>query len=476
MRSGKIRPKVLALAVLCALPMVSMADNAPLVPSSGQAGVFYYELGGGNDSPMPAFLDTNTIPLTVGGNTGLGYNCGVFNPKLSIENAINGIKNSAMNMEQSVINNATGAIYDMPLYLIARANHTAYDMLTNQFFNAQTQLQVSTKSCQVMQAEMARGQNPYTNWATIAMGNDWQKHMSLSFSARSLGDSGGQDINEVKQEVAQDNGKNGVPWIHGANASGGGSNAGGEGQPTIQVIHDAVVAGYNVLLQSGRNYDDESAPGKTPQNAYLVQTWASPADAAKWIVNVVGDQEITTYPGGAKRSTPGVGLLPDVYEQTQIVQKQLVNLIDGSTSITVANLQALASPSMVLNKQAVQAFQKLDSVDQTIYVHKLAQAISAERVAEKVRLAKQLFMVGMSVPAIFSNKAAKTDINNAIKKLDDYRNSMTFGNGKIFGSAAKVVQAVMAQTSAAAQQSATIQPSANPGLPLENGAIAKQGS
>lgn len=468
---------LLTLALMAALPSAALADsNGPIVPSNGKMGAFYYQLGGGNDVPMPAFLDTNTVPLSVGGNMGLGYNCGVFNPKLSIENAINGIKNSAINMEQSIINNATGAIYDMPLYIIARANHTAYDILTNQFFNAQTQLQVSTKSCQVMQQEMANGQNPYSNWASIAMGDDWEKHMSMAFSSSRLGASGNQDINEVKQEVAQDNGKNGVPWVFGAGPGSGGSNAGGEGQQPIQVVHDTVIAGYNVLLQSGRNYDDQSAPGKTTKNAYLVDTWSSPTDAATWVINVVGDQEITTYAGGPKKSTPGVGLLPDVYEQTETVQKQLVNLVDGSTSITIQNLQALASPSMVLNKQAIEAFQKLTPVDQTIYVHKLAQAIAAERIAEKVRIAKQLLTQGEHVPEIYGNKAARSEVNSAIAALTDDRNSMTFNNGHIFGSAAQVVEAVMSMTEANAQASAGIQPNATPGEPLDNGAIKKQGS
>jgi integrating conjugative element protein (TIGR03755 family) len=469
---------LLTLSVGMALTSVSHA--APLVPESGDTGMFYYQMGGGDTVPYPATLDTQTIPLSVNANVGLGYNCGVFNPTLSISNAINGIQNSAMNIEQSVISNATSAIYNMPMYILARANHTIYDLMTNQFFSAQTDLSASTGSCQAMQAQIGNGQNPYTDWATVAMGDDWKKHMSMAFGQSQssyqsgmLGDSNNSDINVVKQTVAEDNGDNGVPWIHGASQSGGGNNAGGQNQPAIEVVHDAVVAGYNVLLQSNRQYDDQSAPGATPQDTYLVGIWSNPEIAATWVVNVVGDEEITTYAGGPKQSTPGVGLLSDVYQQTVTVQQDLVNLISGATPITIENLQAVASPSMVLNQAAIQAFQQLDGVSQAIYVHKLAEAIAAEQIAEQVRLAKQLLMVGESVPQIYGNKAAKTDIASAIKKLDDYRNNMTFNNGQVFGAASEVVQAVMSMTNSQANAATQIQPSNNPGAPLTDGAMPK---
>ncbi len=472
-----VKKTLSGVGVSIALICVSYAG--PLVPASGDNGLFYYQLGGGDTVPYPASLDTQTIPLSVNANVGLGYNCGVFNPTLSIANSLNGIKNSAMNIQQSIISNATSAIYSMPLYILARANHTIYDLLTNQFFNAQTDLSASTGSCQAMQSQIANGQNPYTDWATIAMGDDWKQHMSSAFGSNKLsagyGDSNNSDINVVKDAVAEDNGDNGVPWIHGASQSGGGSNAGGQGQPAIEVIHDTAVAGYNVLLQSGRQYDDTSAPGSTSENSYLLSVWNSPAAAADWVVNVVGDEEITTYAGGPKQSTPGVGLLSDVYQKTVTLQQDLVNLINGTTPITIQNLQAVASPSMVLNQAAIQAFQQLDGVDQAIYVHKLAEAIAAEQVAEEVRLGKQLLLSGESVPQIYGNKAAKTDITNALKKLDDYRSNLTF-NGQPFGTASEVVEAVMNMTNARATAAAQIQPSNAAGAVLTDGALPTQGN
>ena len=84
---------IMALGMCGVMPCVTHAEtNDPMVPNSGKMGAFYYQLGGGSNVPMPAFLDTQAVPLSVGGNVGLGYICGVFNPQLSIENAINGIK------------------------------------------------------------------------------------------------------------------------------------------------------------------------------------------------------------------------------------------------------------------------------------------------------------------------------------------------------------------------------------------------
>jgi integrating conjugative element protein (TIGR03755 family) len=388
---------------------------------------FYYGMGGGNDIPMPAYLDTNTIKIRAEGNIGLGYNCGVFNPTLSIANSLNNIKNSFQNLSQTVVQNATASIAEFPMYMIARANPTLYDLLNNGLLGARDDLSISTKSCEVMQNQIGSGQNPYTDWGTFALGDDWKYHMSLSGSSGTnlFGDSSSGDINQVKQTVQSDNGKNGVSWVQGTSTRGG-TYAGGVGQPVIQVIHDTVIAGYNTTLQSGRGINDTSAPPLTTGNDHLVSTWRSPLIASAWIANVVGDYTITTYNGGEKNSIAGVGLLPETQTLTQTITQNLMNLVSGTDEMSIENLQAVSAPRVMVNEAVINAIRAETPVMQSILISKIAQQAATAKVIDEALLARQLLQSGSQVPAIYGNSAAQDDIEKSIKRLDKAIDDLLF--------------------------------------------------
>lgn len=101
--------KTLSLIVLT-LPLIAHAD---LIPTDNNT--FYYKMGGGQDIPVPAYSGAASVPLHVDANVGLGYDCGLFNPKLSITNSLNAIENSFQNIEQGVVQNATAAIAEFTL-------------------------------------------------------------------------------------------------------------------------------------------------------------------------------------------------------------------------------------------------------------------------------------------------------------------------------------------------------------------------
>lgn len=307
---------------------LSSTTHADLIPTGNNP--LYYKMGGGHSVPVPAYSGASSIPLRADGDVGLGYNCGVFNPQLSITNSLNGIASSFQNIEQGVLANATSAIAEFPMYALSRADPDLYNLLNNGLLGARKDLELSTKSCQVMQSQIAEGKNPYTDWATMSMGNDWKYRMSMAGKSglrAGANDANNADINLVSKQVSQDNGDNGIPWVHGANIGRNGAYAGGRNQPAIFVIRDTSVAGYNVILQSGRNYDDDSAPARTDANAHLVDTWSNPKLAADWITTVLGDEKITTFAGGDKQSTPGVGLLANNQQLTTQTTQQLVDLV-----------------------------------------------------------------------------------------------------------------------------------------------------
>lgn len=456
----KLKNYLLLLTI--AIPMTALAN---LIPSDNHS--VYYQIGGGADIPMPAMYETNTVPLSVSGNIGLGYNCGVFNPILSITNSLNNIKSSFQNMSHTVVDNATAAVAEFPMYELARANPTLYDLFNNGLLGAREDLNVSTKSCQVMQNEIASGQNPYTDWGTISIGDDWKYHMSMAGSGAN--DENDNDINQVKDSVQHDNGKNGVSWVQGSRSATG-LRAGGEGQPAIEVINDTVIAGYNTLLQNNREPDDTSAPLRSDKNARLVDTWQDPKQAATWITQVVGDVKITTFNQGEKSSTPGVGLLPDNQIDAQTIQDQLTDLVMNHTMITVEHLKAVSSPQVMMSPAIIQALQQQTPVMRTIYIHKLAEQAAAARTIEKAYLARRLLVSGSQVPAIYSNKAAQETIDTSIKRLDQSINSLlqyvTINKTLV----SNVASTLLTVTKESALGNASLQASVLSDKTLENGA------
>ncbi|PIZ05148.1 MAG: integrating conjugative element protein [Gammaproteobacteria bacterium CG_4_10_14_0_8_um_filter_38_16] len=420
---------VLAISVfMCgSISSVVYAGDEGLIPAVGSG--FYYKMGGGDDVPLPAFYNVSYIPLSANGSVGFGFDCGVFNPVTSITNSLNEIKNSAMNVEQEVLSAATGAVTEFPLYELSRADPNLYNLITNAMSGAQEDMAISTKSCEVMQSEIGAGENPYANWGQISLGNRWQQDIGTAEL------SGNGDINEARQDVSQDAGKTGVPWVNtgGSFELGAGPtpHAGGVGQPVIHVIHDTAMAGYNVIVNDTQSsFKSSGFLGDTQSE--IQKVFPTSTAAADWITNVVGDETITTYNGGQKTSQPGAGLYSDIEYETQQVLPKLQALVTNETPVSDKSaLSALGSSGTAISPQVIESIQRQPRVIQAIIVDKLAQNIAASMVFNKARLAMQILQSGSRVPAIYSNKAAQKNIKTAITQLQqDMQNILMFIKAK----------------------------------------------
>ena len=284
------------------LSIITMPTQAKgIVPYDN--GIFYYQLGGGQDVPMPAFYDVSSIPLNADGNVGLGFDCGSFNPIAAITDSLNNIKSSFINVESQVVSAATGAITSFPLYELSRSDPNLYNLLTDAMTGARGDMVLSTKSCEAMQSEIASGGDPYAHWAQISMGNKWKEEIGTAEL------SGHGDINQAKNKVSQDAGKSGVPWISkffslaDSLEAPGSKNAGGVDQSPIRVIHDTVMAGYQDIVKEGGQYQSiKHSPLKDNHHSELMNVWKTNQAAAVWITHAVGEQTITTYNGGKKEN------------------------------------------------------------------------------------------------------------------------------------------------------------------------------
>ena len=128
------------------MPVFSLAND--LIPSLNSD--LYYEIGGGNDIPLPAFYDSSYIPLNANAQVGLGFNCGIFNPQAALTNSLNQIKSSFLAVQQKVLDSATAAVTTFPLYELSRADPNLYNLITTDIAGAHADIGLSTKSCQTM--------------------------------------------------------------------------------------------------------------------------------------------------------------------------------------------------------------------------------------------------------------------------------------------------------------------------------------
>jgi len=177
------------------------------------------------------------------------------------------------------------------------------------------------------------------------------------------------------------------------------------------------MAGYQTII----NASNPGNPGPDmPHDAgpsELETVFPTSQDAATWITNAVGDQSISTYDGGPKTSQAGVGLYADIQTETTRIEPLIQNLVNGSTLVTVQNLQAISTEGMTLSPAMIQSIQSEPPVIQNIIVSKLAENLAAMTVIDKARLAIQILQSGAKIPAVYANGAAQHNITDSITQL-----------------------------------------------------------
>jgi integrating conjugative element protein (TIGR03755 family) len=279
-----------------------------------------------------------------------------------------------------------------------------YDLFQNALLKAEETTQIATKSCEAMEAEIARGKNPYADLITLSKGNDWKLQMGI----------GGNDAVTAKEAVEATNGNNGIPWI--------GGQAGGAGQPELHFTGDVVEAGYNIQLNR-----PVGTSGPAPAAATrLAEIWPSPTDARDWAVDVVGDNIVTTCDTCPKDSIPGTGLLPKLFQESSAVTVELQALVGGTTPPTLENLAAITAPGVAITRQIIEAVRSTPASEQGLIVGRLVAEISTARTVEKALFVRRLLLSGRQVPEVYATEVARVHVDTSIAELDREIDNLLF--------------------------------------------------
>ncbi len=465
--------KLLSILLITSNAAAYAADIIPIGHNNNR---LYYKIGGGNDFALPPVSGTRTTVLNTNTNLGMGYSCSAYNPALSITNSINDLRNSSENLEQNIVASATGSLVQLPMYLLAQANPTAYNLLNNTLLSAHKQLDVSTKSCETVKDQIAKGQNPYQDWGTISVNDQWKKHLTLISS-------GNEDINHSKKEIDIHNGEDGVPWVQGKNDWDNSLHAGGKSQPPIHVISDTVKSGYNTLLD--RDLSSDADAPDTPSNSELKQFFPNPKSASTWIANVVGDQVITTCNDDSCKkqqgSLVGHGLLPwvtscevDKNDCSDTIRDNLSNLVTGNAEMTKDNLTKVSAEGIAISPDVIASIHRMDMTQQKIIINKLAQEVAMQRAMDKAFIARNILTTGAQVPVISVNHPAQIIINRAITQLDNDIRSLAFESQVRRQTMSDTLSETLQFSNQQEQEAMHITPVSSSAPLMENGAIQKE--
>jgi integrating conjugative element protein (TIGR03755 family) len=380
-------------------------SNTYAAQAPTEDGLWYYEIGGAEPVSVPA--NPLVVPVTLGGSAqlGLGYSCGKFDPVAAVTNTLNNIGAGVDNMMNAMTAAATSAIAALPALILQRANPGLYDLFQNALLQAEETMQLATKSCEQMEAEIAQGKNPYADLITLSKGNDWKVQMGV----------GGNDAVTAKDSVESSNGDNGVPWI--------GGQSGGSGQPVLEFTGDIVQAGYNINMN--RPVSDTS-PVPAASSTRLSEIWVSPIEARDWTVDVVGENIVTTCDTCRKDSVPGTGLLPKLYQESATVTMEIQNLVGGATPLTLANLDKITAPGVAITRQVIEAIREMPASEQGLIMGRLVAEISTARTVEKALFARRLLLSGRQVPEVYATEVAREHADVSIAELDKEIENLLF--------------------------------------------------
>ncbi len=398
--SMKVSVRTILLFGALSVSQVLHAAQGPTEDS-----LWYYEIGGAEPVSVPA--NPAVVSVTLGGSAqlGLGYSCGKFDPVAAVTNTLNDIGAGVDNMMAAMTAAATSAIAALPALILQRANPGLYDLFQNALIKAEETMQLATKSCEQMEAEIAQGKNPYADLITLSKGNDWKVQMGI----------GGNDAVTAKDTVESSNGDNGVPWI--------GGQAGGSGQPVLEFTGDIVEAGYNINMNRAVT---DTTPVPAASTTRLSELWGSPAEARDWTVDVVGENIVTTCDTCRKDSIPGTGLLPKLYQESATVTTEIQNLVSGATPPTLANLDQITAPGVAITRQVIEAIREMPPSEQSLIMGRLVSEISTARTVEKALFARRLLLSGRQVPEVYATEVAREHADTSIAELDKEIENLLF--------------------------------------------------
>ena len=367
----------------------------------------YYRLGGGLPIGQGATNRANTLDIGGGITWNTDLTCGNFDMGTSISNQLNGVTGAFQTLMGNVIQTAQGVVASLPALLIQRLNPALYDLLQNGVLQASEEFHLADLNCQSIVDEMGKTVSN-EGWDGLAQAGWWSRDANTA----------GTDILDTQTNAETQGLDGGVTWVEG-------NQAGGAGQPSVLINEDTAVAGYNLLLQ--RSPGDTSTVSTGPcAGAAICTVWTTPAQAAGWVTDVLGDTEIKTCQGCNKITThAGMGMQRKYEQEKLTIQTNMQNLVFSSNIPNQTTLDSLqGAEGFRVTRQVIEAIREEE--EPAAMVERLSGELAISRTLEYALMARRMMLAGMKEPNIANNELAQEALRHAAEELNGEIENMVF--------------------------------------------------
>ena len=369
-------------------------ESLPEVDASTHT--LFYKLGGGRVVPAPgSSYVTHRVTARIKG--GFGYSCGEFDFQNNVAQMINQIETRVREIPIQLQNAISAAVAGLPGYLMQKINPNLYNIVTKSLDETAELFRFSYKTCEQMEAEMRQngeGYNPYDGFMTAVVANKWK-----------IGAEAGDNIADTKDAVADDP-TGPIEWL--------GGNEYGTVQRPIQINHDLVMAGYNIMLGRTGDVSTDALPVGVLAQQPIVQIWRRPSDAGIWIQDVVGDMIIITDEDEpVPQSISGEGLRPVVSDLEPLIRNALDEAINAYDFTSINRYT-----SLTLSNGLVEGLRAMPLAELVVFSERLVSEMAVNEAYERVTLIRQMLLMGLNHP---DNVAA-----NISDRTEQYVRKKTF--------------------------------------------------
>lgn len=431
--SKQFSPSVIAMSVslVMSLSLVSTAkaDGTPSSPA------VYYQMGGGDNvsgalNPSAASLSINVTDL-------LPSSCDIWENRENLDDYMEHVIKDYVDQKveglNGLVNNLVTIISAggsmIAISVLERALPGMYDWMTNLSGMIDLQMEASMNSCQVAIGKMQNGSSPVDAWLNIATSEAWRQTLDSTFG---YDGSAGVNINQAAREMPETARTTPVKWF--------GGFAGATSATPIRVTTGIVSAGYAASANNGTTLVtyDGGATGITPlastpdvrlgagsttptstRPTRISQLFPSSNDAVEFGIKVLGEEAIVYCADTDCDSsvTPGVGMKAVYSEERDDLIREWTTLLAANpvgaiTNPTIAEFDAVSSPSTRITMQVYNALRDMREQDRNVAIYKLVSDVATENVVEKGLALRQMIHSGTMTPQIQSyditkEKAAK---------------------------------------------------------------------
>jgi integrating conjugative element protein (TIGR03755 family) len=374
---------------------IAIAQDPSLPKADESTQGLFYKLGGGRIVPAPGsgFV---THRITARLKIGFGYSCGEFNYQDNITEMINEIETKLRELPVQLQNGITAAAAGLPGYLMQKINPNLYNIVTKSLDETTELFRFSYKTCEQMEQDMRKGKNPYDNFMNVVVAGKWKNKADS-----------GTNIADTKADISK-NPEGPIIWL-------GGKEYGTANNP-IQINHDLVMAGYNIMLGRTGNVSTNEIPVGVLANQPIVKIWARPSVAGDWVQEVVGDLVIiTAEKNGQPTGISGEGLRPVVTALEPVIRDALVLAVNTHDFTDINDYT-----SLTVSNGLVEGLRAMTLGERLVFMERLVSEMAVNEAFERVTLIRQMLLMGLKHP---DNVAA-----NISDKAEEYIRQTTFAD------------------------------------------------